>query len=158
MLPAQRLAPVMLVLSLLVAGESVAADQDKDKGGTTYQCPKMSKHRTAAEVFADRMAALAAGEFDLSFCNYAEDAVVIMPGSVIRGREQIKAGFRAFGALFGGLVPPPTTVTVEGDVVLVTFSLYTAGASIPDGADTLVIRDGLIQTQTVHATIVFPTP
>jgi uncharacterized protein (TIGR02246 family) len=151
---AQSLARVLLVLPLLFGGFAAASDA-KD---AAFECPKLSKHRTAAEVFADRMAALNAGNLDLAFCYYAEDAVVVMPGSVVRGREAIKAAFVQFGSLFGGVLPAPSTVTVEGEVVLVTFSLFTPGASIPDGADTFVIRDGLIQAHTVHATLTFPAP
>lgn len=150
----QSPARTLLVLSLLCGG--LAAASDTKQAG--FECPKLSKKATAAEVFADRMAALNAGNLDLAFCYYAEDAVVVMPGSVVRGREAIKAAFVQFGSLFGGVLPVPSTVTVEGDVVLATFSLFTPGASVPDGADTFVIRDGLIQAQTVHATLSFPSP
>jgi ketosteroid isomerase-like protein len=152
--PVQTLMRALAVLSFLSGTFAVA--EDRQGGGS--QCPKVDKHRTAAEVFAARTAAMAAGNLDLAFCLYAEDAVVVMPGSVVRGREAIKAAFIQFGAMFGGLIPPPSTVTAEGDVVLVTFSLVTSGASIPDGADTFVIRDGLIRAHTVHASITFSSP
>ena len=158
MIHVKSLSRALLVLPLLFGSLAGASDNVSDKKGDAFQCPKMSKHRTAAEVFADRMAALNAGNMDLAFCYYAEDAVVVMPGSVVQGREAIKAAFIQFGSLFGGVIPAPSTVTVEGDVVLVTFSLVTPGASIPDGADTFVIRDGLIRAHTVHASVTFSAP
>lgn len=151
---AKTLARLLFALPLLTGGLAAASDT-KSAG---FECPKLSRKATAAEVFADRMAALNAGNLDLAFCYYAEDAVVVMPGSVVRGREAIQAAFVQFGSLFGGVLPAPSTVTVEGEVVLVTFSLVTAGASIQDGADTFVIRDGLIHAHTVHATLSFPAP
>ncbi len=156
MIPAKHVARVLVVLSSLLIG--LQAEAGEAKTGGAFQCPKLSKHSTAAEVFAARMAALSVGNMDLAFCYYAEDAVVVMPGTVVRGREAIKAAFVQFGSMFGGAIPAPSSVTVDGEVVLVTFSLVTSGASIQDGADTFVIRDGLIQAQTVHASISFSAP
>jgi ketosteroid isomerase-like protein len=141
----------MLFMAFFLMAGGVGAEQP----GASFECPKLSRKLSTAEVFEGRMAALQEGNLDLAFCYYAEDAVVVMPGSVIRGREQIKAGFVSFGSLFGGQLPQLSSLTVEGDVVLVTFSITGASASIEDGADTFVIRDGRIQTQTVHASIVF---
>jgi len=151
----QPLAPVLLAVSLLLGGLAHASDEKKGGG---FECPKVSKKATTAEVFEARMAALGAGNLDLAFCYYAEDAVVVMPGSVVKGREAIKAAFVQFGSLFGGALPAPSTLTIEGEVALVTFSMVTPGVSVPDGADTFVIRDGLIRAQTVHATLVFSAP
>jgi ketosteroid isomerase-like protein len=150
MLPPPFCSRLLFVVVLLMAG-GVGAAQPED----SFECPKLSKKLSTAEVFEGRMAALREGNLDLAFCYYAEDAVVVMPGSVIRGREQVKAGFVSFGALFGGQLPQLSSLTVEGDVVLVTFSITGDIASIEDGADTFIIRDGRIQSQTVHASIVF---
>jgi ketosteroid isomerase-like protein len=151
----KTLAHVLVLLPLLLGGLARASDEKKGAG---FECPKVSRKASAAEVFEARLAALNAGNLELAFCYYAEDAVVVMPGSVVQGREAIKAAFVQFGSLFGGVLPTPSSVTVGGDVVLATFSLAMPGVSIPDGADTFVIRDGLIQAQTVHASIVFSAP
>ncbi len=151
MSPSKFFSCMLFVLPLLMSANAGA----EEKKGTAFECPKLSKHLTTAEVFEGRMAALRAGNLDLAFCYYAEDAVVLMPGSVIQGREQVKAGFVNFGALFGGRLPEPSTLTIQGEVVLATFSIDGPLASIQDGADTFVIRDGRIQTQTVHASLVF---
>lgn len=152
----KSLARVLVLLPLLMGGLSLASEGKKKEDG--FKCPKVSKKTKAADVFAARMAALYAGNLDLAFCYYAKDAVVVMPGSVVKGREAIKTAFVEFGSLFGGLIPEPSSVTVQGDVVLVTFSIETPGVSVPDGADTYVIRDGLIRAQTVHASVVFSNP
>lgn len=147
---------LMLVVVLLVSGSALAAD--KQDGSSSFECPKLSKKLTAEEVFAGRMEALKAGNLDLAFCYYAEDAVIVLPGSVVRGREQAKGAFANFGAAFGGIIPEPSTLTFAGEIALATFTLETPYASVQDGADTFVIRDGRIQAQTVHATIVFHSP
>ncbi|WNG46118.1 nuclear transport factor 2 family protein [Archangium minus] len=149
-------ARLMFVMSLLVAGQSLASPKkDKDPA---FECPKLSKKLSAEEVFTGRMEALLDGDLDLAFCYYAEDAVIVLPGSVVQGREQARIAFMNFGSVFGGLIPHPSSVTIAGDVVLATFSLVTPHASVQDGADTFVIRDGRIQAQTVHASIVFHVP
>ena len=81
-----------------------------------------------------------------------------MPNKVVHGREQAKQAFLQFGAAVAGALPEHPTVTIEGDYVLATFSLKTPQASIPDGADTFVIRNGRIQAQLVHATVVPASP
>ncbi|QRK05040.1 nuclear transport factor 2 family protein [Archangium violaceum] len=149
-------ARLMFVMVLLVAGQGLA-EPKKDKD-PAFECPKLSKKLSAEEVFAGRMEALLAGNLDLAFCYYAEDAVIVLPGSVVQGREQVRIAFTNFGSVFGGVIPQPSSVTISGEIVLATFSLDTPHASVQDGADTFVIRDGRIQAQTVHASIVFHAP
>ena len=141
--------PFVLSTCLLLGTAALA----KDKG-----CPKPDKKATAVEVLDARMQAFFAGDIDRLMRFYAEDAVVVLPGSVVRGRDAIRQAFLAFGSAFGGVMPTITSVTSADDVVLADPLLITPGPSIPDGADTFVIRDGEIGTQTVHGTLVFPQP
>jgi hypothetical protein len=144
----------VLLGTLLLAGTALA----KPKDGVGFECPKLSKNLTTLEVFNARQAAINAGNIDLAFCYYDENAVVVMPNAVVRGREAIKQAFLQFGSLFGGAFPEPSSVTVEGETLMVTFSLETADFSIPDGADVFIVRSGRIQTQVVHDTIVPTAP
>lgn len=147
-------APIVLVATVLLT-RSVYAETPETPA---FKCPKLSTKLTTAEVFKARMEALKAGNIDLAFCYYDEKAVIVMPNAVVRGREQAKKAFVQFGSAFGGAIPQPTSLTIEGEYALATFSLQTPTASIPDGADTFVIRAGRIQAQVVHANVVPASP
>lgn len=121
-------------------------------------CSPLLMLRTPLQVQADHVAALKAGALDRAMCDYAIDARVVMPGSVAQGLDQIRAGFTAMNQMFGGAIPEVTSVTTSGEVVLMTYQIYTPTLSIPDGSDTFVIRFGLIHYQVVHSPMVFGTP
>ena len=116
--------------------------------------------RSSQQVWADHLDALQKGQIDRAMCDYAANAKVIMPGGIANGAAAIRAGFLQFGQLVGFAIPTITTVTVDYEIILSTFTLLNTptGVSIPDGSDTFVVRFGLIQYQTVHAALVFPPP
>lgn len=147
-----------LAVCLLVVPAIAVADDDLDASQLVREadglmCPAGGRERTTQEVITDRLAAIAAGNLDLFFCSYDLDAVVLMPGSVITGRAQVRAGFLGLFALLGNTIPTVTSTTYARDVCLLTYTITTSFFSIPDGADTFVVRHGRIQTQTVHATL-----
>ncbi len=121
-------------------------------------CPLRLLGRTPQQVWNEHLAALQAGDFDRAMCDYAWDARVLMPGTVLRGFNQVKAGFLSFNQLVGNALPTVTSVTIDGEVVFSTFTLQSPLVSIPDGADTFVVRFGLIHYQTVHASLSFNAP
>lgn len=137
------------LLAVLLAAPSLANDT---------RCPPVDPHRTPQQTFDARNAALAAGDSTAAFCTYAEDAVVVMPGTVVRGRANVQAAFLNFGALFGGAQPNVTSATEADDVLLITYTLTGPTLTIADGADTFVVVRGRIVSQTVHATLTPTTP
>jgi hypothetical protein len=149
---------MLLTLLLLAPGAALAHgdhddDDDDGPGPGGFRCPRGRQNRTPEQVWAARIAALSVGNIDLAMCDYARNATVVMPGSVLTGRAQIKAGFLAFAQLVNFAQPEVTSTTFAGPILLVTFTLITNGPSIPDGADTFVIRNGLIHQHVVHASI-----
>jgi hypothetical protein len=90
---------------------------------------------------------------EAAICDFAEDAVVIMPGQTIRGRDAIGQGLLGMSSLLGGAVPEILTLTASGSVVMITFSADGTPCTIPDGSDTYVVERGLIKVQTVHDTL-----
>ncbi len=135
-------AALVVVLTLAVAPAAMAGD-----------CPPVDPHRTPLQTFAARNAALAVGDVALAMCAYDEDAIVVMPGTVVRGRAAVTQAFLGFGALFGGAQPTVTSTTEADDVLLLTYTLTGPTLSITDGADTFVVRNGRFVRQTVHATL-----
>jgi hypothetical protein len=147
--------PTILVTTAPTAGLVVPVNPQLQPG-----CPATLTLRSAQQVWADHLDALQNGQVDRAMCDYAANAKVIMPGSVVSGAAAIRTGFVAFAALVGGAIPTITTVTIDYEIVLSTFTLLDSptGVTIPDGSDTFVVRFGLIQYQTVHAALAFGTP
>ena len=122
-------------------------------------CPAGRHHRTAQQVVDDFHAQLATGNVHKAvLCNYARNAKVITAGGIFTGHTAIEAGLSGFGALFGANFPTVLVNEATRDVVFIVYTLITPFASILDGSDTFVVHDGLIRTQTVHATLVFGAP
>jgi hypothetical protein len=86
-------------------------------------------------------------------CDFADDAEVILPGQVIQGLDNIKAGLSDIGALLGGAVAQIQTLTPTRSVVMITFAAVGSPCTIPDGSDTYVVERGHIVVQTVHDTL-----
>lgn len=142
---------VALVLCLL-AGVAEAHDRPRP-----FRCPQGRHSRTPQQVMSDHIAALASGNLDLVMCDYDDDAEVVMPGTVLTGEEQIRTALAGFMSAFGGALPTFTSMTYGEKVVLVTWQVFLPQFSVPDGADTFTIKNGLIRVQTVHATFAPPT-
>jgi hypothetical protein len=149
-------APLFAVV--LMAGQAWA-EEPPEAASAQGPCPAGRHRRTAHQVVDDFHAALAAGNVHKAVvCNYAQNAKVITAGGVFTGHAAVEAGLAGFGALFGSTFPTVLVDEATRDVVFMVYTLITPFASIPDGADTFVVTDGLIRTQTVHASIVFGAP
>jgi hypothetical protein len=120
-----------------------------------YRCSPWRFLRSPRQVMVDHQAALLSGDMDKAMCDYAPHARVLSEGGVQVGRDQIRAGFEGMAGLFGGIMPNTTGIFDTGEVVMVTWEVFTPMASIPDGVDTFVVRFGQIIYQTVHAKIQF---
>jgi hypothetical protein len=106
--------------------------------------------RTAEQTINQHIALLQAGNLDQAMCDFSDDAVIVLPGQLVTGLDNIRAGLAGIGALLGGAVPQVTSLTATPSVVLITFSAFGVPCTIPDGSDTYVVKNGHITTQTVH--------
>jgi ketosteroid isomerase-like protein len=78
---------------------------------------------------------------DKLMADYAEDAIILtLDGSYV-GKEAIQAFFEGLSASMSNLQSTPRGLAVEGDTLLVYWSADSDTVSIPDGVDTLIIRD-----------------
>lgn len=157
------LSAVLVSSPALASGGNADRDGHDDHGHHTpspspWHCGRPDRHATPTQVLQARFAAMARQDLNAIACSYAEDAVVILPGSVVRGRDAVMQAFAGFAALLGGAAPTIASLTAADEVVLVLYSVTTPSVSIPDGADTFIVRDGQIATQTVHGSFVFSTP
>ncbi len=109
--------------------------------------------RTPEEVFTHHAQALGAEDLDATIMDYADTAVLISPSGVLRGKDAIR-GF--FADVFRALPQAKWGVktTYVENILFLEWTADSARASVSDGVDTFIFKDGLIQVQTVRATIV----
>lgn len=109
-----------------------------------------------AEKFAaDRLANFGKADAAALLAQYAEDAVVITPTGVLLGRDQIKG---MIDNIVGEFAQPGVTFTLisqnaVGNVVTFTWSANTGRNLYDLGAETYVLVDGMIETQTFAAKV-----
>jgi uncharacterized protein (TIGR02246 family) len=109
--------------------------------------------RTPQEVFAQHGQALGAGDLDEIVTDYADDAVFITSGGVMRGKDGIRA---AFTQLLSDVPNASWDLKIqiyEGDVLFLEWAADSAATHVHDGVDTFVFRDGLIRVQTVRYSV-----
>ena len=109
--------------------------------------------RTPQEIFAHHATALAAGDLEQIVADYADDAVLITPAGVVRGKDGVR---EAFAGLLRDLAEAtwdvPTQV-YEGDVLFIEWSAIAKSARVTDGVDTFVFSGDSIRVQTVRHTL-----
>jgi ketosteroid isomerase-like protein len=109
--------------------------------------------RTPQEVFQHHAEVLVAEDLEGIVSDYAEDAVVITPDGVQRGKDGVRAAFeKLLGDIPGAEWELPTQI-YEGDVLFLEWKASSSAAKVEDGIDTFVFRDGLIRVQTVRYTL-----
>jgi ketosteroid isomerase-like protein len=116
-------------------------------------CKGEEMSRTPEEVFQHHAEALGAGDLDQIVADYADDAVFITPAGVLRGKDDIRTAFTRLLADVPDAAWDLKTQIYEGDVLFLEWAAHSAAASVEDGIDTFVFRDGLIRVQTVRYTL-----
>jgi len=109
--------------------------------------------RTPAEIFEHHGQALGAEDLDATVMDFADTAVLVTSDGVRRGKDAIR---NFFDGLFKALPKAQwglKTIYVD-NLLFVEWTGDSARASVSDGVDTFIFKDGLIQAQTVHYTIV----
>ena len=111
---------------------------------------------TTQQVLEHHLRALGAGDLDGILSDYADDAILIRPEGVVKGRQAIRGVFE--GAL-ASLFKPGTyeftrdSLHVADDIAYLVWHANCASADIVFATDTFVIKDGRIAVQTFAAHI-----
>ena len=109
--------------------------------------------RTPQEILQHHASALMAGDVEEFVADYDDDAVLITPRGVLRGRD----GVRGFFTDMLGQLPNATLQAVtqifDGDVLFLEWTAVSDKARVRDGVDTFVFRGDGIGVQTVHCTV-----
>jgi hypothetical protein len=109
--------------------------------------------RTTRQVFEDHLNRRHRGEVEQDVAtNYAEGVVLLTGDGVFRGRD----GVRRCAALLAERLPCARYAylarLVEGEVAFLEWSARCPASVVEDGADSFLIRGGLIVAQTIHYT------
>lgn len=112
----------------------------------------MMAARTKA-VVDDHLGDFGKGDVDAIVANYAPDAVIMFPGGMKKGHAEIRAMFEGLVQEFGqdGVTFEMLNNEAHGEVGLIVWKAETPKAVYELGADTFIVRDGVIVHQTVAA-------
>jgi ketosteroid isomerase-like protein len=108
---------------------------------------------TTEDVLSHHATAITAGDVDEILADYADDSVVLIPGRIFRGRDEIR---ELMTEVVTDMLPPGSTlnmtcVVIEGDYAYIVWDAESEKFSFPMGTDTFVVRDGKIVFQTFAA-------
>ena len=108
--------------------------------------------RSPREVLESHLALRKAGDLESDLAeNYAEDVRLLTTGE---GLNHGHDGVRKLAEVLRTYLPDGNyayeQVLVDGDVGMLTWTGRGDDAVVHDGADSFVIRDGLIRAQTIH--------
>jgi hypothetical protein len=113
----------------------------------------MGAGRSPREVFAHHLHALRAEDLDEIVADYADDAVIITPARVLRGKDGARENFTG---LFGDLPQAAWEIqntVFEGDAMLLEWGAQAGASRVDDGVGTFVFRDGMIRLETLRYTL-----
>ena len=109
--------------------------------------------RTPTQIVREHTKALEQGDAAAVAADYAQDAVVVtIMGSAV-GKEAVAGLVTQILAALPGIVFTELGLWAEGDVVLIHWSATSEAGPIPQGVDTFIVRDGLIQRQTAWSVL-----
>ncbi len=109
--------------------------------------------RTPQEVFQHHGEALMAEDLEGIVADYSDDAVIITPDGVLRGKDGVRQTFvKLLGDLPGAKWELPTML-FEDDILFLEWKAASEKVKADDGIDTFVFRDGMIRVQTVRYTL-----
>jgi hypothetical protein len=109
--------------------------------------------RTPQEAFQHHGEVLVAGDLEGIVSDYSDDAIIITPDGVLRGKNGVR---QAFEKLLGDLPSANwelVSTNFADDILLLEWKATSEKTKAEDGIDTFVFRDGLIRVQTVRYTL-----
>lgn len=110
--------------------------------------------RTTKEVLEDHLEKSKEGNVgeDLTR-NYSEKVVMLTSFGTYRGHEGMKELARMLREQLPDMTFDYKNFIVEGEVGFLEWSASSKNTGVKDGADSYVVRDGLIVAQTIHYTV-----
>ena len=109
-------------------------------------------YRTTESVLQHHLEAFATQDMEAILVDYAPSATVVSGDRIAQGHDEIRGFFEwAFGLLPKGSSFDLDQQFIKDDIAYITWQAESPSVRAPMGSDTFIVRDGLIQTQTVAA-------
>ncbi|MFD5226716.1 nuclear transport factor 2 family protein [Microbacterium sp. NPDC058342] len=109
--------------------------------------------RTTTEVIHDHLGNRLSADVEADLSNYAPDIVMLTGSGIYRGLDGVRACAAELDRLLGSAVFVYRHTLIDGDYGYLEWTAETGESQVGDGADSFVVRDGLIVMQTVHYTV-----
>ncbi len=117
------------------------------------------RQRSTREVFEDHLSKRAEGQVEEDIAqNYSEDVIVLSGTGIHLGHEGAQEAADMLDRLLPNANYTYRTKLVKGEYAFLEWSADSEGGFACDGADSFVIRNGLIMAQTLHYTVRGGTP
>jgi hypothetical protein len=115
----------------------------------------MREHvRTTEEVFLDHLELAQQGDFDTDIeRNFASECVLLTSYGTFHGHAGVREAAELLDQQIGRTTYTYRSRTWHGETAFLEWTAKTDRATVPDGADSFLIRDGKIQTMTIHYTV-----
>ena len=135
-----------------MAGNSVAFAAGGD--GNPARVALSTRQRTTREVLEDHLRLRADGDLEEDLRrNVSPEIAVLTCSGVWRGHDGVREQADALGRLANGDEFDYGELVVEGEVGYLEWCAHDGeGCLVRDGADSYVVRDGMIVAQTIHYT------
>jgi hypothetical protein len=107
--------------------------------------------RTATEVIEDHLNKRLQGNVEEDIkANFAEDIVILSSYGTFRGHDGVRESADKLKKMLGKAEFAYNTTIIEGDYGFLEWSGRSGEAIVCDGADSFVVKGGLIVMQTIH--------
>ncbi len=118
----------------------------------------MPNARPGREVLDDHLKLAETWDFEVDLGrNFAPDVVLLTTYGVYRGHDGVRAKARLLAEQLPGGRWTYTNVMFDGELGFLEWTAVADnGARVEDGADSYLVRDGLIRAMTIHYTVIPP--
>lgn len=114
--------------------------------------------RSTEEVFKDHLALAQSGDVETDIArNYAPDCVLLTSFGTFAGHDGVRAAAQLLESQLGASQYEYQTVVWSGEMAFLEWTATSDRATIPDGADSFLIQDGLIRAMTIHYSVQPPS-
>ena len=105
----------------------------------------------AQQIVAHHLEASGKGDVEAVAADYADNAILILPDTVVRGKKAIRETFAKLLTPGASQLAPVVTEkrVFEGDIGYIVWTQNAGKPGEVRGSDTFVVRNGKIVTQTV---------
>lgn len=134
------------IAAALWCGAALGADDVDEKA-----CPKVLQLRTVHQLMQAHVGGFNSGSARTLACNFDEDAVLVLPGRVAAGRQQIEGAYATLLQELGPGVEMHVTALTESDsVALMEYALTSGDQVVLRATDTFVAEHGFLKVE-AHA-------